>query len=589
MYDLKRSALRAASRGYSIVPLHWATHGLCSCGKPDCSSVGKHPFTSHGFKDATTNESTISRWWSEYPDANIGVATGSVSNLIVLDVDRRHGGIESLKKFENENGRLPDGPAVRTGDGGFHLYFRCPAGTVRSRSGVLPGIDMRGDGGLVVYPPSIHKSGKRYRWLHDKSPKKVRTEPFPASLLKVTNTPIPSTSLKSESNISEGERNSTLTSLAGVMRSRGMTMQAIEAALLQDNSLRCVPPLPDNEVCSIARSVGRYPPGDTGILSATSRSDEKAERKLRFRSGKQISSETPVEVPWIVPPWVASGAITEIDGKVKLAGKTTLLTHMVNAVLNGRPFLGQQTARTKVVYLTEQNLISLRATMERASLLGRRDFIVLSWADAIGIPWPSVVSAVVNECKNRKAGLLVVDTLGQFAGLIGDAENNSGDALRALEPLQKAAATGLGVIVVRHERKSGGSVGDSGRGSSAFAGAVDVVMLVRRPEGNQARNVRLIQTVSRFDAPDELLIELTDEGYRALGAPGEVAKKVAAADLLSSMPKFKKKAATVVELASATGKSRAKVQQLLDTLAGTEELVRSGQGCKGDPYRYHKS
>jgi bifunctional DNA primase/polymerase-like protein/primase-like protein/AAA domain-containing protein len=573
-----KSALQAVVLyGYSVLPLHWAKKGRCSCSDPECSSVGKHPLTPHGVKDATKDEITIRQWWREFPKANIGIATGKVSNLIVLDVDLPHGGMESLHQFENENGPLPEGPVARTGGGGLHFFFTRSTNTVVNKVGLLPGIDVRSDGGYVVYPGSIHKSGKRYRWLHNKSPRTVSPPPFPASLEEVKRAREHSSALESEPTISKGERNSTLASLAGAMRSRGMTHEAIEAALLQDNHLRCNPPLPDTEVCGIARSISRYGPGDPRILSAFSMNDEKAERKLRFRTGEQIANETPASVLWILPPWLALGAITEVDGKVKQAGKTTLLTYMVNAALNGFPFLGQNTSQTPVVYLTEQHLVSFRAAIERANLLGRRDFIVLPWTDTIGVSWPSVVHAAVDQCKKRGAKLLVIDTLPQFAGLVGDTENNAGDALKALRPLQQAAAEGLGVVIVRHERKSGGSVGDSGRGSSAFAGAVDIVVSVRKPEGNQPRNVRLIQTLSRFDAPEDLLIELTEEGYRALGAPGEAAKERQAVDVLSGIPKSKKNAATIEDLAGTTGKKRAHLQRLLDALAKDEKISRLGR------------
>ena len=543
--------------------------------------------TRHGVKDATTDKVTIRRWWREHPDANIGVATGKVSNLTVIDVDPRHGGLESLRQFEDENGPLPDVPAVRTGGGGLHFYFKYLPG-LGNKTALLPGLDVKSDGGYVVYPGSTHESGRRYRWLHGRTPRKVSTAPFPAALLKLIRPRTSSATPDSDAVIPSGRRNATLASLAGAMRYRGATPQAIEAALLEDNARRCNPPLQDAEVRNVAHSVSRYAPSDIGILSAQSKTDERAERKLHFRTGKQIADETPTEVPWIVPRWIASGAITEADGKVKL-GKTTLLTHIVSAVLNGFPFLGQSTSQTEVMYLTEQHLISFRAAMERANLLGRRDFTVLSWTDTIGMSWPSVVSAAVDECKKRKAGLLIVDTLGQFAGLVGDSENNAGDALKALRPLQLAAKQGIAVVIVRHERKSGGSIGDSARGSSAFAGAVDIIMSVRRPEGNQARNVRLIQTLSRFDATDDLLVELTEEGYRVLGAPGEVAKEQAAADVLRAIPESRKVAATIEDLVEATGKKRAHLQRLLDALLKDEKISRLGKGRKGDPHRYFRS
>src|SRR5713226_2020859 len=137
-----RSALRAARRGLPIIPLCCVEEdGDCSCGDPDCTSVGKHPITAHGVHDVTTNRSAIRRWWRENPNANIGVATGKTSDLIVVDVDRGHGGVESLKRFEEETGPLPEGPAVRTGGGGLHLYFKASGNNIGNKVGVLPGVD----------------------------------------------------------------------------------------------------------------------------------------------------------------------------------------------------------------------------------------------------------------------------------------------------------------------------------------------------------------------------------------------------------------------------------------------------------------
>src|SRR5207302_5356744 len=110
--------------------------------------------------------------------------------------------------------------------------------------------------------------------------------------------------------------------------------------------------------------------------------------------------------------------------------------------------------------------------------------IVLSWHQAIGLAWPKVAAAAIEECQRRGARALVVDTLGQWAGIRGEGENSAGDALEAVRPLQEAASLhGIAVLIIRHARKGGGEVGDDGRGSSAFAGAVDIVVSLRRPEG----------------------------------------------------------------------------------------------------------
>jgi len=363
---------------------------------------------------------------------------------------------------------------------------------------------------------------------------------------------------------------------------------AIEAALQVENRLRCEPPLSDSEVLSVARSITRYPPGEAEILSASSIEEVKAERILHFRNGAEIAKETPKKVPWVIRPWIAYGAVTEVAGKPKASGKTTLLTYMVRAALDGDSFLGEKTQRTKAIYLSEQAPTTFRAALERAGLLWRRDFSALFWPETFGLSWEVIARAAVEKCKKDGAKLLVIDTLPQFARLAGDAENASGDALKVLAPLQEAAAAGIAVVVIRHERKSGGQLGDSGRGSSAFAGAADIVVSLREPEGKHPRNVRLIKAFSRFDNPEDMLIELTAEGYRSLGAPGDAAKAQAAAELLAVMPKSKKKAATIEELVKTAEKSRAKVQHLLDDLVEADEVQRCGKGCRGNPYRYFR-
>ena len=98
------AALDYARRGWPVIPLHTLTADGCSC-RGECSSVAKHPRTEHGLKDATTDKETIRRWWQEWPDANVGVVAGAASGLVVLDVDPRHGGDESLRELEEQHGR----------------------------------------------------------------------------------------------------------------------------------------------------------------------------------------------------------------------------------------------------------------------------------------------------------------------------------------------------------------------------------------------------------------------------------------------------------------------------------------------------
>jgi hypothetical protein len=127
----------------------------------------KVPQTSHGLKDATTNENTIAQWWERWPNANVGLATGKNAGFWVLDIDGAQGAA-SLAQLESENGPLPTTLEQWTGSGGRHLCFAWPAGSeVRNRQSFRSGLDVRGEGGYIVAPPSIHPSGKRYTWVDE--------------------------------------------------------------------------------------------------------------------------------------------------------------------------------------------------------------------------------------------------------------------------------------------------------------------------------------------------------------------------------------------------------------------------------------
>jgi putative DNA primase/helicase len=117
-----------------------------------------------GLHDATTDEATIHGWWSQWPAANIAIATGAVSGLVVLDIDVDKGGLDSVHAWERKFGALPETLTSQTGSGGQHHLFQYPGFPVKNRVRIAPGIDVRGDNGYVVAPPSNHISGGSYSW-----------------------------------------------------------------------------------------------------------------------------------------------------------------------------------------------------------------------------------------------------------------------------------------------------------------------------------------------------------------------------------------------------------------------------------------
>lgn len=157
-------ALAYADLGFRVLPCHSVKNGRCTCGNSACGSPGKHPRTFDGVHGATTNTTTINDWWTRHPDANPAIATGA--DLVVVDVDPRRGGDETLAELESKFGSLPKDFVVLSGGGGRHFYLslpeNAPANTVKRWA--RKGVELLGDGAYVVAPPSNHVSGGVYQW-----------------------------------------------------------------------------------------------------------------------------------------------------------------------------------------------------------------------------------------------------------------------------------------------------------------------------------------------------------------------------------------------------------------------------------------
>jgi hypothetical protein len=269
-HDMVGAALDLAALGLSVFPIHTVSDHRCSCGKATCANVAKHPVADlapHGLHDATIDGATVRQWWALWPDANVGVATGAVSQICVLDIDPDHGGWDSVDRISSQYSALDlDTWTVETGGGGVHLYLRHPGVRVpnNARTKLGAGVDVRGDGGYVVAPPSLHRSGRRYRWADRYDPASRPLCDPPSWLVGLiadrADVPAPAPTLGADNVLAEGSRNATLASLAGSMRRRGLFEPSILAALVSENALRCRPPLPRSEVEAIARSIARYAP-----------------------------------------------------------------------------------------------------------------------------------------------------------------------------------------------------------------------------------------------------------------------------------------------------------------------------------------
>ncbi len=269
--DLLRAALAYAEKGIPVFP---------------CK--GKKPLTRRGFKDASTLTQQITAWWNAHPDANIGIPTGKISGLLVLDVDGERGGFGGLEALEAERGEITRTRTHSTGSGGVHHLYKYPGEHFGNSSGTLPsGLDIRGEGGYIIAPPSA--TTHPYTVLDD-APLAASPEWLLEALRRThsaahggaeganstkngsmgankhsrpsTQAPGSPVSAAADGPIPDGQRNERLFRYGCALRAQGFDQEAILDELLGANERLCEPSLAAGEVEKIASSASRYEPGN---------------------------------------------------------------------------------------------------------------------------------------------------------------------------------------------------------------------------------------------------------------------------------------------------------------------------------------
>jgi hypothetical protein len=246
----RQAAVAYKDRGWAVVPV---------------ARSGKRPLVRwQEFQERAPTGDEIRDWYARWPDAGVGIVTGEVSGLAVLDIDPRHGGQDSLEELERAHGALPHTIEAVTGGGGRHVYFAYPGGELRNRTGLAPGIDLRAEGGLVVAPPSLHASGRRYQWEGSHHPDETALAPVPEWLLRFAygeatghGHPVAYWRDLAAQGVAEGARNSAIASVAGHLLWHGVDQQVSLELLLAWNRVRCQPPLPDEEVAATVQSIAK--------------------------------------------------------------------------------------------------------------------------------------------------------------------------------------------------------------------------------------------------------------------------------------------------------------------------------------------
>jgi P4 family phage/plasmid primase-like protien len=333
-------------RRWKLTPIHVIVNGRCSCTQPVCdeSNWGKHPVL-RGWTDVenmVASEEDVLRWWgSGGIPYSLGLPTGEVNNVLILDVDPRNGGFESLKELEAQLGPLPYTLMSETGGGGLHYFFKYPHGTtIKSRTlhSDLPGLDIKANGGQIVIPPSLHRSGKRYGWADGRTGAESVTA-LPESTVEAfekiqrgsgggaegVGTAVDINALYRDG-IPDGKRNETL-HRAAVSVSRKMGAETgdpaviamVKAMIETLNMKACRPPLPDSEIDKIVRSAVEFvintpkdsPGSDPAITEFVNA------RRVEAKAAETVEVvETPLPEARVTPPSPAPATPAPLTGVV---------------------------------------------------------------------------------------------------------------------------------------------------------------------------------------------------------------------------------------------------------------------------------
>jgi hypothetical protein len=444
------------------------------------------------------------------PGANIGIAVPP--GFVVLDVDRKNGidGFDTLAQWPP----LPESLAAWTPSGGQHRWFKLPPGlSVANRVGIAPGLDVRTDGGYIVAPPSVI-NGKPYAWQNwDTVSAPVIADAPPWLLQLIQQRPASTPAAQEGDTIPEGMRNATMTSIAGRLRAASLDAAEIAETLARVNERRCSPPLDDDELTTIAASVGRYPApaeawqvfGGQGPLPAGAMA-------APTRSGLSASaiSEHELNAAHATPDCIV-GSLIFADVGVLIApggvGKTTLLTHAAPRIVLGLDLFGfpvRKPGRVLIVTAEDSRQIlvarlrACMATMELTEAERRKvmDGVRIADVSGAGFKLTEVVGDAVRPGANVDAltelareidpVLIVIDPAVSFGvgeSRVNDSEQGLVEAARRLRNALNCA-----VLYIHHSGKQNAREGTldqySGRGGSAFADGARMVLVLQPLDAN---------------------------------------------------------------------------------------------------------
>ena len=296
-------------------------------------------------------------------------------------------------------------------------------------------------------------------------------------------------------------------------------------------------------------------------------------------SAPDLLAEVSEPTDWILEDYLPAGSLALIAGKPK-EGKTTLVYELAAKVAQGGVFLGRTTRKGGVLILAvEEHRRDVKMRLQNLGAEGLDDLHLNIGALS---PTPTFFANLSTFIQDHNIRLVIIDTLAAFWSV--DNENDASEMTKAVKPLLRLARESEAcILLIHHARKSEGSHGDEIRGSGALFGLVDIAIVMKR---HSVETQRLLQAQSRYpETPSELVVELREHGYVALGDPAAVGK----ADKLRRLRAVLTDDSQETEaLAKKAGLSRRDATRLLDLLVQDGEAIREGKGKRNDPHRFRR-
>lgn len=469
---------------------------------------------------ASTDPATVKEWWSGEKNRlfNIGIVMGTGSGIIDIETDTHNGtnGEDALKAYTDDAGAtLPSTWAFVSGSGGVHRLFQCDQ-AITNKTGILPGVDVRANGGFAVFPPSVHPNGNQYKWLKGQNPTAMPDgpAPLPDYLLELLMDQEPDNDnpgyFELPEKITNGERDITLFKMASSLRAKGLTEAEIMASLttlLQTRVENERDPLDTKDLERIVKSVGKYERG-------SSHSKRLKIPELKIKSARELQEEQLPPIRWIVSDMIPQG-LTLLASPPKY-GKSWWVLDLCLSVCGGDKFMGHYTEKSGCLYLALED--------SENRLQDRINRLTYNAPAPEGFDY-SITAATLDDGLIQQlegyleykpdTGLIVIDTLQKVKGAIKNRESAYTDDYRQMGMIKRLADDHSICILLVHHLKKGKGEGDAFErisGTNGIFGSADTAIVMQK--ANRTDKETTLHITGRDVMADDAVIEFNPDSCR---------------------------------------------------------------------------